>query len=72
MEDRWVDFFLASMYVILIIARITNIITISWFWILAPFWLIPVLAGAGLVITLILCITMIIIERVKRYKNERY
>lgn len=38
-EDRIVDIFLVVAIIAVIVLKITNVITISWLWLLAPIWI---------------------------------
>lgn len=65
-EDRIVDIFLVVAVISVIILKITNVITISWLWLLAPIW-IPF--SIGIVLAIILLILFII--ECKIYKEKK-
>lgn len=58
-------FILCIIYIIVL--KFTGMITISWFWILSPIW---ILFGLGIIITLVI-ISIISIKILKEKKNER-
>lgn len=70
-EDRVVDIFFIIAAIVLVILKLTNIITISWLWLLSPLW---IMAGLGIIICIIITIMFIFhnFTYKKEKKNERY
>ncbi len=52
-EDKLVDIFIVVAVIVAIALKITNVITISWLWLLAPIW-IPL--GIGCILASIMCL----------------
>ena len=58
--------------IVVVILKLTGIITLSWLWLSAIIW-VPALAGMALMfMVLVVMITRGIIELIKENKNERY
>ena len=57
-NDRIVDIFIIGAIITAIVLKITNVITISWLWLLSPLW---ILFSIGFVLALIFLI-MVVIE----------
>lgn len=71
-EDRWVDIFLVSSVVILVILKVTGLLKLSWLTVFAPILIIVALGGT--IICTIFGIAFIkgIIDIIKENKkNER-
>lgn len=62
--DRIADVFCILVIIAIIVLKITNVITISWFWLTAILW-IPLLIGCvlALVLGLFFCVTILIDKR---------
>lgn len=62
--DRIADAIFILAIIAVIVLKITNVITISWFWLTAILW-IPLLIGCvlALVLGLFFCITILIDKR---------
>lgn len=56
-DDKIVDFFIIGAIITVIILKLTNVITISWLWLLSPIW-IPF--GVGCVFAFVFLIVVII------------
>jgi hypothetical protein len=69
-EDKIVDIFIIGVIVTVIVLKITNVIKISWLWLLSPIW---ILLGAGLIFAIGLTIICLIDECInkRRKNNER-
>lgn len=70
--DRMADIILIGAALTIIILKITNIITISWFWLFSP---IIFLFGFGIILAIgltIACLINMYIENKRRNKDERY
>lgn len=69
--DRIADIFIVVFIAIIIGLKLEGIITISWFWLLSPIWL---LFGLGVILSIILLTACIINSYIinKENKNERY
>ena len=70
-EDRTVDIFIILGAIAIIVLKITNIITISWLWLLSPLW---ILMGLGVVLCILTTIMYIIhsftYKRRKEYERN--
>lgn len=72
-EDRWVDILLLAIIAVLVIAKLTGLVTMSWLTVFAPILLIVVLGGTMLCFIFGLAFIKGIIEMIKENKkNERY
>ncbi len=62
--DRIADVICILTIIAVIVLKITNVITISWFWLTAILW-IPLLIGCvlALVLGLLFCVTILIDKR---------
>lgn len=62
--DRIADAICILVIIAVIVLKITNVITISWFWLTAILW-IPLLIGCvlALVLGLFFCVTILIDKR---------
>lgn len=69
--DRVADIFIIVLIAIVIGLKLEGVITISWFWLLSPLWL---LFGLGIILSIIFLILCIIESYIinKENKNERY
>ena len=56
-DDRMADFLIISIFIILILLKILNVITISWLWLLSPIW---ILIGIGLLFALVFVVLVLI------------
>ena len=70
-EDKVVDYILLGIVTIILILKITNIITVPWVYLLAPLWVPLVFGFALMIISLIIIIINAIIKTIKENKNER-
>ena len=70
-EDKVVDYILLGIVTIILILKITNIITVPWVCLLAPLWVPLVFGFALMIISLIIIIINAIIKTIKENKNER-
>ena len=69
-EDRVAECLLIGLLLSIIILKLTNVIQISWVWLLCPIWLS---FGLGLVLAIVF--TLLYIYEIlfhKEKKNERY
>ena len=67
-EDRIVDIFIILGAIAIIVLKITNVITISWLWLLSPLW---ILMSLGVVLCILTTIMYIIHNfTYKRRKEE--
>lgn len=69
-EDRLADIVVIGAIITVIILKITNVIKISWLWLLSPIW---ILFGAGIILATgltIICIVGKFINK-KEKNNER-
>ena len=71
-DDRWVDLLLIGSVLVLILLKITGVLTISWLVALAPILVIVTLGGTILCTIFGLAFIKGIIEIIKENKNERY
>ena len=62
-EDRIYDGIIILGILTVIILKITNVITISWFWLLSPLWL---LLGIGTILAIL--VTILCLIHIKRRK----
>jgi len=72
-EDKVVDIFFIIAAIVIVILKLTNVITISWLWLLSPLW---IMAGLGFIVCIIITI-MFIIHSIRydikeKKENERY
>lgn len=65
-DDRIVDFFIIGAIITVIILKLTNVITISWLWLLSPIW-IPF--GIGCVFAFVFLIVVIIEFYIDKKEN---
>jgi hypothetical protein len=65
MEDRICDIIIILGILTVIILKITNVITISWFWLLSPLWII---FGLGTILAILITISCLI--HMKRSKKK--
>ena len=65
-EDRFVDIFIILCAIAIVVLKITNVITLSWLWLLSPLW---ILAGLGIILCIITTIMFIIHDFT--YKKEK-
>ena len=56
-EDRFIDAIIIGAILTVIALKIAGIITISWLWLLSPFW---ILSGLGIILAVILTIMCLI------------
>lgn len=71
-NDKLVDICLFSAIIIVIILKLTGIITISWIVLLSPVWILFILVGSIMIATFTITIVKGLIEEYKERKNERY
>lgn len=62
-EDRIADILIIGAIITVIVLKITNVITISWFWLLSPIW-IPFGIGCAL------AFVFLIIVAIEHYINK--
>jgi membrane protein YdbS with pleckstrin-like domain len=70
-EDRIVDIAIILGAITIVILKFTNVIQLSWFWLLSPLW---ILAGLGVIFCILITIAFIIHNikyKVKENKDER-
>ena len=65
-EDRFVDIFIILCAIAIVVLKITNVITLSWLWLLSPLW---ILAGLGIILCIVTTIMFIIHDFT--YKKEK-
>ena len=67
-EDRIVDIFIILGAIAIVVLKFTNVITLSWLWLLSPLW---ICAGLGIIICILTTIGYIIHNfTYKRRKEE--
>jgi len=67
-EDRVVDICFILGIIAIIVLKLTNIITLSWFWLLCPLW---GLAGLGIIFCVIITIAYIIKKVFIKIKEKK-
>jgi membrane-bound metal-dependent hydrolase YbcI (DUF457 family) len=65
-EDRIVDFFIIGAVITVIVLKITNVIKISWLWLLSPIW-IPF--GVGCIFAFVFLIVVLIEIYIDKKEN---
>jgi hypothetical protein len=65
-EDRIVDIFIIGIIITILVLKLTNVITISWIWLLSPIW---ILFGIGFVLAIILTLICLLQEYI--HKKEK-
>lgn len=71
-EDRFIDAIIIGAILTVIALKIAGVITISWLWLLSPFW---ILSGLGIILAVILtsmCLINTHINKGEKKRNERY
>ena len=66
-EDRIIDIFLILTAIVLVVLKITNVIKVSWPWLLSPFWIMAVL---GILVCIIITV-MYIIHSIRYEMKEK-
>ena len=70
-EDRFVDVFIILGAIAIVVLKLTNVITLSWLWLLSPLW---ICAGLGIILCIIMTIGFIIhsftYKRRKEYERN--
>lgn len=62
-EDRITDILIIGIIITVIVLKITNVITISWLWLLSPIW---ILFGIGCALAFV----FLIIVAIEHYINK--
>ena len=67
-EDRLVDIFIFFVAIAIVVLKLTNVITLSWLWLLSPLW---ICAGIGIILCIGITIAYIYHDLTyKRRKEE--
>jgi len=69
-EDRFVDILIILGAIAIVVLKLTNVITLSWLWLLSPLW---ICAGLGIILCILTTIMYIIHDFTykRRKENER-
>jgi len=69
-EDRLADIIIICAIITVIILKITNVIKISWFWLLSPIW---ILGGMGVIFAIMITLAYLFRKYInkKEKNNER-
>lgn len=71
--DRVEDLIILLGIILVLILKITNVIKISWFWLLCPFWIAGIIIIVCLVVATISALICAIAGKIKeKSKNEWY
>jgi len=70
-EDRIADICIIGVIITIIVLKLTNVIKISWLWLLSPIW---ILFGTGIILAIFITIACLIKTQLidkKEKENER-